>query len=331
MFRYIRNKLPGATKKQIRRNSSRSSRQLRIEGLEVRQMMTAGLITADAQVYGHHLPTVTAPAAPSFTATPVSGTQINLAWQSVSRANGYLVDEWISGVWTQIARLGSGSTGYAVTGLSAGTTYLFDVAAYNSAGTSWANYQAATTNSNLTPPAAPSFTTTVVSASQIDLAWGTVSGATGYLIDEWINGVWTQIASLGGGSTSDAVTGLSAGTTYYFDVAAYNSAGASWGNYQVATTSSNLTPPAAPAFTTTVVSASQVNLSWTGVSGASNYLVDEWINGVWTQIASLGSGSTSYAVGGSSTGTTYYFDVAATNSAGTAWANYQSATTSAER
>ena len=60
-------------------------------------------------------------------------------------ATGYLVDEWINGAWKQIGSLGSGSTGYAVTGLSPGTTYYFDVAAYNAAGTTWANYQSATT------------------------------------------------------------------------------------------------------------------------------------------------------------------------------------------
>jgi len=86
-----------------------------------------------------------APAAPSFTATAVSGTQINLAWKPVAGATGYLVDVWINGAWEQIGSLGSGSTGCAVTGLSPNTTtYYFDVAAYNAAGTTWANYQSAT-------------------------------------------------------------------------------------------------------------------------------------------------------------------------------------------
>src|SRR5271157_3648072 len=85
------------------------------------------------------------PAAPSFTATAVSATQINLAWKGVAGATGYLVDVWINGVWKQIGSLGSGSTGCAVTGLSPNTTYYLDVAAYNAAGTTWANYQSATT------------------------------------------------------------------------------------------------------------------------------------------------------------------------------------------
>ena len=82
----------------------------------------------------------------SFTAKAVSATQINLAWTPVAGATGYLVDESINGAWKQIGSLGSGSTGYAVTGLSPDTTYSFDVAAYNAAGPTWANYQSATTS-----------------------------------------------------------------------------------------------------------------------------------------------------------------------------------------
>ena len=69
--------------------------------------------------------------------------------------------------------------------------------ASNAAGTTWANYQSGTTAATLTPPAAPSFTATPVSSSQINLAWTGVAGATGYLVDEWINGVWTKIGSAG--------------------------------------------------------------------------------------------------------------------------------------
>ncbi|MGO9108638.1 MAG: fibronectin type III domain-containing protein [Thermoguttaceae bacterium] len=243
MFRYIRNKLLGAAKKQIRGNTARSSRQLRFEGLEVRQMMTTGLVTSMSS--GPALSAVVAPAAPSFTATRTSATEVNLSWSTVSGASGYLVDEKILLDYTgpifpmcipaprQIANLGSGSTGYSVTGLSPGTGYSFDVAAYNSAGTSWANYQ----NVNaLSPPAAPSFTATTASSTQITLSWSTVSGASGYLVQQLVNGAWSQIASLGSSATSYAVTGLSPGTAYSFEVAACNSAGTTWASSQSATT-----------------------------------------------------------------------------------------------
>ncbi|MBV8610893.1 MAG: fibronectin type III domain-containing protein [Singulisphaera sp.] len=268
------------------------------------------------------------PAAPSFTATAASSSQINLAWAGVAGATGYVVDRWTGSAWVQMGSLGGGSTSYAATGLSPNTLYYFDVGASNAAGTTWANPQGATTRAAATPPAAPAFTATAGSSSQINLAWTGVAGATGYFVDRWTGSAWVQMGSLGGGSTSYAVTGLGPNTLYYFDVGASNAAGTTWANPQGATTrAATLTPPAAPAFTATAVSATQINLAWTGVAGATSYVVDRWTGSAWTQVASLGSGSTSYAVNGLSPNTTYYFEVAASNAAGTTWANYQGATT----
>ena len=165
------------TKSPARHREAHRSRQVRLgcEVMEDRVLMSAGLpdyhFTAPALVAGttqHNAPSsigaftktpgattqrivsngsirAVLPAAPSFTATVVSGTQINLAWTPVAGATGYLVDEWVNGAWMQLGNLSGSSTGYAVTGLNPNTTYYFDVAASNAAGTTWANYQSATT------------------------------------------------------------------------------------------------------------------------------------------------------------------------------------------
>ncbi len=341
------------TKSPARHREAHRSRQVRLgcEVMEDRVLMSAGLpdyhFTAPALVAGttqHNAPSsigaftktpggttqrivsngsmqAVAPAAPSFTATVVSGTQINLAWTPVAGATGYQVHVW-NGDTEENDNLSSNYTSWAVTGLSPNTTYNLDVAAYNAAGTTWANSQSATTLSKPTAPSAPFFMAMPVSATQVTLAWTPVAGATGYLVDELINGAWKQIGSLGSSSTGCTVNGLSPNTTYYFKVGAYNAAGTTWANSQSATTFL-----AAPSFTATAVSATQINLAWKGVAGATGYLVDELINGVQKQIGSLGSGSTSYAVNGLSPNTTYYFKVGASNAAGTTWANSQSATT----
>src|SRR5207237_720654 len=69
-------------------------------------------------------------------------------------------------------------------------------------------------------PAAPSFTARALSTTQVSLSWNSVPGATGYLVDEWSNGGWSQIGSFDGNATCATVNGLSPNTTYYFDVAA---------------------------------------------------------------------------------------------------------------
>jgi len=222
MFAFHRLMLRSNRRTHARRTAAgkppRRSFRLSIEGLEGRDLMTA------------------VPAAPVVAATAVSGTQVDLSWHPVSGASGYLVDEWVNGAWKQIGNFGSGTTSVAVNGLNPNTTYNFDVAAYNSAGTDWANYNTITTLQSA--PIAPSVTATAASGTQVDLSWHAVSGASGYLIDEWVNGAWKQIGSFGSGTTSVTVNGLSPNTTYNFDVAAFNSVGTTWANYNTVTTNS---------------------------------------------------------------------------------------------
>ena len=90
---------------------------------------------------------------PWFSVDPVSGTQIDLSWSRVAGATGYRVDELIGRTWERIAKLGSGSFSFAVTGLKHDTTYSFDVGYSRGATTTWAQYQSATTlgHSTTTP------------------------------------------------------------------------------------------------------------------------------------------------------------------------------------
>jgi hypothetical protein len=271
------------------------------------------------------------PATPVFAATAVSATQINLSWQKTAGATGYCVDEWVStngvGNWKTIATLSAASTGYIFTSLSPHTTYYFTLGAFNSAGTTFAAYQSATTFT-LTPPGAPAFTATAVSGSQVDLAWNKVANATGYLVDEWVGGAWKQIGTLNGNTTSFYVNNLSPGATYYFTVAATNAAGTAWAQYQQVTTlTSTTTRPAAPVFTATAISSTQASLSWKPAFGATGYVIDEWYQGAWKQIGTVGGGSTGCTVTGLPAGTTLYFIVGAFNSAGTTWAANSEAVT----
>jgi Fibronectin type III domain len=101
---------------------------------------------ASAQSVTTPAPTITYPVAPSFTATAIAPTQINLTWSGVAGATGYYVADLINSNWTLIDTDGSGSTSYTVNDLSPDTTYDFDVGASNAAGTTWgANYQSVTT------------------------------------------------------------------------------------------------------------------------------------------------------------------------------------------
>src|SRR5579871_4726307 len=64
-------------------------------------------------------------ASPSLSASAASTSQINLAWNRVTGATSYLVDELVAGSWKQVASLGSGSGSFNVTGLQSGVAYSF--------------------------------------------------------------------------------------------------------------------------------------------------------------------------------------------------------------
>ena len=160
------------------------------------------------------------PAAPTFTAKPVSQSQITLTWSGVTGATGYLVDELVLGSWKQIASLGSSSLSDGISALSSGTSYSFKVAASNIAGAVFALPQTVETFT-----AAPIVAATAVSTSQINLSWASVAGATGYNVEELIAGVWKPIATLAGTSKGFSVTGLTHGVSYSFRVGAIDAAG----------------------------------------------------------------------------------------------------------
>src|SRR5207249_580138 len=103
-------------------------------------------------------------------------------------------------------------------------------------------------------------------------------------------------------------------------------------NIANATTSAVQAPPAAPSnLTATAVSTSEIDLSWTNnASNANGFVVNRSSDGVtFSQLAVLGN-VTSYKDTGLSAGSKCYYEVAATNGAGTsAFSNVANATTTA--
>ena len=159
---------------------------------------------------------------PSLAAWVSTGSQVDLSWSAQPGAGGYLVFEQVfGGAWKEIASVGGGTTSYSVQG-QPGTNYKFAVEAYNSAGPIW---ETSATADTVALPDSPRVTATPLTGSEIGLSWNAVSGAAGYVVEEYIGGSWHQIGLLGSGTTSDTVQGLAAGQTYDFKVYAYNAAG----------------------------------------------------------------------------------------------------------
>ena len=277
------------------------------------------------------------PAPTGLTATATSSTSITLTWNAVSGAASYNVYASLSASSGFTNSRNTASSPYVATDGTPNTTYYFKVAAVSSSGTEgpMSSVVSATTlsGSNTGLPAPTGLTATATSSSTVSLSWNAVSGAAGYDVYYSTSASGNYNYDWFTTSTSYNVTGLSAGTTYYFKISAYDSSleNGAMSNYVSATTpSGNSGGLAAPTGLTATNTADGISLTWNAVSGAASYNVYASLSALEGYQKLGNTTSTSQTITGASSGTTYYFKVAAVSSSGTegAMSNYVSATAS---
>ncbi|MBJ6725297.1 fibronectin type III domain-containing protein [Geomesophilobacter sediminis] len=206
----------------------------------------------------------TPPAKPAnLTVTPGNG-QVTLTWDSVTDATSYNV-YYGAGATSLSTKVTGAVSGQAITGLTNGGGYYFAVTAVN-AGVESVH---STVASTVLAPAAPTAVTPVGGSGQASLTWAASTGATSYNIYYGTSpGVTAASTSkVVGAVNGQAVTGLTAGSSYYFVVTAVNVSGES----PVSAESSVLLAPAAPKGIVVSPGDGQATITWTVATGATSY------------------------------------------------------------
>jgi len=230
------------------------------------------LVFAAACAFGAPLAMAVPGTVTGVTATVISSQQINLGWTAVATATSYNIyrcsgSSSCTPSTTVFAT--SATTSYSNAGLTSSTIYRYRLKAVDSGGGVSASYSSIVTGTTPAVAAPSALTATATSSSQINLGWTASTGTiANYQVERCTGTSCTPAPPAIGTPTTNSYsnTGLLSSTAYRYRVRAVDAAN----NASAYTSVVGATTPAvsAPsALGATVVSSSQINLSWTASSG----------------------------------------------------------------
>jgi fibronectin type 3 domain-containing protein len=263
-------------------------------------------------------PVPAAPAGPTATAGNAS---VALAWTAPNGATSYNVYRGTTAGGEGTTAIASGITTvyYADNGVSNGTKYYYKVAAVNIGGIGAPSSEVFATPEP-GPPAAPTGLTATAGNASVALSWTAPAGATSYNVYRGTSASGESATALVSGitATSYADNAAANGTRYYYKIAAVDSGG----NSAQSTEASAMPEPPAPSAPVGLGATAgngSVMLSWTAASGATSYNVYRGgtVGGEGATALASGIAAVSYYDAAVTSGTAYYYKVAAVNGGGT--------------
>ena len=242
----------------------------------------------------------------------VTATAVKLDWARNAGATGYIIEQYKGGKWTQIAVTKNNYTlTFTVKGLAECTPYSFRVKTYKNDGgkTNYSDYVTVKASTLLGTVKNAKVTSTT--GTWITLGWDRNAGATGYVLEQYKGGRWTEIAVTKNNTTLKfTVKGLRNDTTYSFRIKAYKTVGdtTTYGSYVRVVGTTDI--PNVAKFTGSAVSASAVKLDWSKNDKATGYVIEQYKSGKWTVLATTKNNTTlTFTVKGLAKGTTYSFRI----------------------
>ena len=161
-----------------------------------------------------------------LSATSITASSATLNWTDAGASASYNIQyrQTGTGTWTSTT---STTTSKAITGLTSSTTYEYQVQAVCTGGATSSFSASANFTTSASACAIPgTLSATGITTSAATLNWGVVTGATSYNVQYRQTGTtpWTSTSST---TTSVAISGLTAATTYEFQVQTVCSGGSS--------------------------------------------------------------------------------------------------------
>jgi inner membrane protein involved in colicin E2 resistance len=258
-------------------------------------------------------------------ATTITNTSFQANWNAATSATSYKLDVSLNNAFSSFVagynNLTVNGTSQSVTGLTQGTQYYYRVRAVNASGTSGSSNTILVTTPE-PPPAPVAIAATNITQTGFQANWNASTGATSYQLDVSTNNEFSSFVTgynnLTVNGTNQSVTGLTAGTTYYYRVRAVNANGTS-GNSNIIST---LTiPPNPVAIAATNITQTGFQANWNASTGATSYQLDVSLNNSFSSFVTgynnLTVDGTNQSVTGLTAGTTYYYRVRAVNANGT--------------
>ncbi|WP_309640777.1 fibronectin type III domain-containing protein [Flavobacterium sp.] len=258
----------------------------------------------------------------ALTASAITTTTATISWSTVSGATSYNIQGRVLGTttWTLLT---SNTASLAVTGLTAGTTYEFQVQAVCAITSAYSSLASFTTIS-LSCGAPTSLNTSAIATTSATLSWMTVSGVASYNIRYRKTGTttWTTTTAT---TATKSITGLLEATAYEFQVQSVCAITSAYSALASFTTLSSCGIPSA--LSTSAITTSSATLSWASVAGATSYNIQYRPTGTatWTTATST---TNSKSITNLLATTSYEFQVQALCSSANAYSASANFTTS---
>ena len=259
------------------------------------------------------------PAVTGFASDSQTKSSAVLGWDKVSCADGYAVELYTGGKWNEVFRTSDSSvTSCTVGSLKADSTYSLRIRAFKDTddGTVYSDYTRLAVKTKLANVAG--LKAQGVTATAVKLDWVRNAGATGYIIEQYKGGKWTQIAVTKNNYTlTFTVKGLAECTPYSFRVKAYKNDGGKTNYSDYVTVKASTLLGTVKNAKVTSTTGTWITLGWDRNTGATGYVLEQYKGGKWTVIATTKNNTTlKFTVKGLRNDTTYSFRIKAYKTVG---------------